>query len=305
MTDKSTTGPTTGPTLDKNTEVNIIEAQRVSEEENPVEPTRLNVDDSFCFSCHKGVACWNRCCHGADVTLTPYDILSLSRHLNIKSREFIERFTVPAIWDRAGLPVAKLKMAGDDGKGACPLLSDEGCTVYDHRPTTCRYYPLGLGMFRQKGSEKKEDFHFLVKESFCEGHKEAKEQTVAEFRQEQGVDTYDAANRGWMEILMKMASWKSIGGPNGKDLTPQVKQMFFMVSTDVDAFRTFVLETKFLDTYEIDAESVELIKTDDEALMQLGWDWMKNVMFNEPTISLKELVLRKAISSARADMGAV
>jgi len=31
--------------------------------------------------------------------------------------------------------------------------------------------------------------------------------------------------------------------------------MFFMVSTDVDAFRQFVFETKFLDTYAIDLKS--------------------------------------------------
>jgi len=293
------------PTTSKETEVKIIDSRRSPEDQNPVAPTRMKVNDSFNFSCHRGVACWNRCCHGADVTLTPYDILTLSRHLDIRSKEFLERYTVPAIWDTAGLPVAKLKMGGDDGKGACPLLSDEGCTVYDDRPTTCRYYPLGLGTFRQKGSEDKQDFHFLVKEDFCEGHGEDKEQTIDAFREEQGVEAYDAVNRGWMDILMKMASWKTLGGPNGKDLTPQVKQMFFMVSTDVDGFRKFVLETKFLDTYEIDAEAVEIIKTDDEALLQLGWDWMKNVMFNEPTISLKELVLRDSISKARADMGAI
>ena len=30
--------------------------------DNPVEPVRLQADDSFCFSCHKSVSCWNRCC---------------------------------------------------------------------------------------------------------------------------------------------------------------------------------------------------------------------------------------------------
>lgn len=297
MTDK--------PTPNKDFEVEIIKAARSVEFKGPVAPVRLGPDDSFQFSCHRGVACWNRCCHGADVTLTPYDILSLCRHLDIRPKEFIERYTVPAIWDTAGLPVAKLKMGGDDGTGACGFLSEEGCTVYDDRPATCRYYPLGLGIFKHKGSEAPEDFHFMVKEPFCEGHGEDKEQTVAEFRAGQGIDPYDAVNRGWMDILMKMASWKSLGGPQGKDLTPQVKQMFFMASTDVDALRSFVFETKFLETYEIDLEVVETFKTDDEAMLRLGFDWLKNVMFNEPTISLKEPVLRDAISKAREGMGAV
>jgi len=41
---------------------------------------------------------------------------------------------------------------------------------------------------------------------------------------------------------MKMASWQSIGGPGGKEIPAQTKQMFFAISTDV-------------------------------ALLQLGFDW--------------------------------
>ncbi len=107
-----------------------------------------------------------------------------------------------------------------------------------------------------------------------------------------------------MDILMKMASWISIGGPYGKDVSPQVKQMFFLVSTDVDGFRQFVLETKFLDTYEIDPEAIDLLKENDEALLLLGFDWMKNVMFQEKSLTMKENVLHEAIAKARENMGA-
>ena len=54
--------------------------------------------------------------------------------------------------------------------------------------------------------------------------------------------------------MMKMLSWRRIGGPNGRDVSPQAMQMFFLVSTDVDGFRRFVFETKFLETYAIDPE---------------------------------------------------
>ena len=94
------------------------------------------------------------------------------------------------------------------------------------------------------------------------------------------------------------------GGPHGKDVTPQVKQMFFIATTDVDGLRQFIFETKFLDTYEIDPEAVAMIKTDDEVLLLLGFDWMKNVLFNEPTITMKEDILQAAAAIARADMGA-
>ncbi len=290
--------------FDKETEIEIFKAVRSPDDDNPVMPVKLRAADMFCFSCHKGVSCWNDCCHGADISLTPMDILGLSKRLDMKPREFLAKYTVPDTWDRADLPVAKLKMTGEDGKGACHFMTDEGCSVYEDRPATCRYYPLGLASIKPKGSDVKEDFFFLVKETHCKGHDEDNLQSVTQFRDEQGLAEYDNGNRGWIDILMKMASWQSIGGPGGKEIPTQTKQMFFLVSTDVDGLRQFILESKFLDTYEIAPEAVEIVKTDDIALLQLGFDWMKNVLFNEPTISLKETVMHDAIAKAREDMGA-
>ena len=290
---------------DDNPAVDIFDGVR-GHDGNPVMPVRLKQDDIFCFSCHKGVPCWNVCCHGADVTLTPWDILRLSRRLGVRPREFLERYTVPAIWEKAGLPVAKLIMGGEDGQGPCTFLAGEaGCGVYEDRPATCGYYPLGMAAVKMKDAEEKSEFHFLVKESHCKGHDEDKLQTVDDFRREQGIDEYDALNRGWIDILMKMVSWRSIGGPGGRDATPQAKKMFFMVSTDVDAFRRFVFESRFLDTYAVDPAAVEALKTDDRALLTLGFDWMKNVLFNEPTIAFKEDVLRAAIARNRDELGGV
>jgi Fe-S-cluster containining protein len=277
----------------------------------PVEPVRLRPEDLFCFSCHKDVPCWNACCRGADITLTPGDILRLSGHFGIAPPEFLKRYTVAAIWEQADLPVAKLRMGasleegGGDGKGDCPFLAgDEGCGVYAQRPVTCRYYPLGLASVKMKGDEEKNSFHFLVKEDHCKGHGLDKLQSVSQYRDEQGLKNYDKINQGWIDILMKMASWKTLGGPGGKEIAAQTKQMFFLVSTNPPGFRQFVLETKFLDTYSVDPEFVERIKTDDELLTCLGFDWLKNVMFNEPTIAMKEAVLQEAVAKARGDLGA-
>ncbi len=40
-----------------------------------------------------------------------------------------------------------------------------------------------------------------------------------------------------------------------------------------------------------------------EALLQLGFDRLRNVMFNEPTIALKPAVLQEAIGKAREGLG--
>ncbi len=271
---------------------------------NPVEPVRLQADDRFCFSCHQSVSCWNQCCHNADVTLTPADILMLTKELGLQPAEFLAQFTVPDIWDKSDLPVAKLR-SDEANRGACVFLAgDEGCGVYAARPATCRYYPMGLASVKMAEAHTKEDFYFLVKEAHCKGHAEDKSQTVAEFRVQQGVEALDEINRGWIDIMMKMMSWRSVGGPSAKKISTQAKKMFFMVSTDVSAFRRFVFETKFLNTYAIDEDMVELLKTSDIALLQLGFDWLKNVLFNEQTINMKEDVLQAAIAKGRSDMGA-
>ena len=272
---------------------------------NPILPVQLKEGDMFAFSCHKGISCWNQCCHGADIVMTPGDMLRLSHHFGIRPIEFLDRYCYQAQWDKAGLPVAKLRMTGEDGSGPCQFVDDEmGCTVYENRPVTCRYYPLGLAAIKMKGQEGKENFNFLVKESHCKGHDESKLLSVGQFRKEQGTDEYDQINSGWMDILMKAASWASTGGPYGKEVSAKTQGMFYMVSTDIDAFRRFVLETRFLDIYQIDPETVEVLKTNDSVLLLLGFDWLKNVIYGEPTISMKESVLQEGIAKTRNEFGA-
>lgn len=282
--------------------LNVFDSAR-AQAANPVEPVKLKAGDSFRFRCHRGVSCWNKCCHGADITLPPYDILRLSRRFAIRPAEFLERYTVPAEHESAAMPIVKLKMAGEDGAGACPFLAAEGCTVYSDRPAACRYYPLGLVSVKLKDSEAKEDFHFLVREDHCRGHDEEKTQTVAGFCEDQGLDPYVQINRGWIDILMKLASWRPMGGPMGKTPSPQARQMFFMVTADVDRLRKFIFESSFLKRYRVPDDALELVRTSDEALICLGLDWLKNVLFNEPTIELKPEVLQGAIAQARAGLG--
>ena len=272
---------------------------------NPVLPVQLKDGDMFAFSCRKGISCWNKCCRGADIVMTPMDMLRLSRHFGIRPVEFLDRYCYQAQWDKAGLPVAKLRMGGEDGSGPCVFVDDEkGCTVYENRPVTCRYYPLGLAAIKMKGQDGKESFNFLVKESHCKGHDEDKLQSVAQFRKEQGADEYDQVNNGWIDILMKAVSWASTGGPYGKEIAAKTQGMFYMVSTDIDAFRRFVFETQFLEVYEIEQETIEVLKANDAVLLTLGFDWLKNVIFGEATISVKEAVLKDAIASRREEFGA-
>ena len=43
-----------------------------------------------------------------------------------------------------------------------------------------------------------------------------------------------------------------------------------------------------------------MVRNSDEALICLGLDWLKNVLFNEPTMEIRE-VLQQAIAKARTE----
>lgn len=58
-----------------------------------------------------------------------------------------------------------------------------------------------------------------------------------------------------------------------------------------------------LDSYDIDEDMVDAVRVGDEALLQLGFDWLRNVMFNEPILAPKPEVLQRAIGKAREGLG--
>ena len=286
-------------------EVPIVAALRAGAGD-PVQPTRYRESDSFRFRCHPGVSCWNECCHDTQILLTPYDLIRLGRQLGLPASEVAARYAAPIVHEPSGMPVLRLAMReAGSGRKPCVFLDPaRGCSVYPDRPAACRYYPLGLASVKMKGHEAPENFYFLVREPHCKGHDEPQEQTVAQFREDQQVAEYDEHNRGWIQILMKLASWKSLGGPWGKEPDERVRRMFLMVCADPAAFRRFVFESSFLERYAVDAAMHEQLRNDDTALMQLGFDWLRAVLFNEPTLQLREHVLQAAIAKARSETGA-
>ena len=115
--------------------------QRKSE----IPPEQLGHGSRFKFACHKGVKCFTDCCRGIDIMLTPYDILTMRKKLDLTSEEFLAVFTTPQMLEKAELPVVTLKLLDDERK-SCPFVDDkDGCAIYEDRPTTCRYYPIGVG----------------------------------------------------------------------------------------------------------------------------------------------------------------
>ena len=247
-----------------------------------IPPIRLGLDSKFNFKCHKGVKCLTKSCRGINIILTPYDIIRLKKRLQPSSEEFLSVYTTPQLWEKTDLPVVTLKLMDDDLQ-SCPFVKDDGCIIYADRPTTCRYYPLGVASLSHKEQVRDEGFYFFVHEPHCLGFEEEKEWTIREWRKDQGVDIHDEINAEWTDLVVRKRSFP----PNLK-LIEEGKKMFFMVSYNIDKFKAFVFESSFLDRYDIDAETIEKIKADDMALLKFGLKWLKDVLFKEGSYKLKE-----------------
>jgi Fe-S-cluster containining protein len=262
---------------------------------SPVQPVALGLDDPFRFRCHKGIACFNRCCENIDILLTPYDIVRLKNRLDIASRDFIDRYTRDCELDAHGMP--GLKLAAKPGSQACAFLTPEGCSVYEDRPSACRYYALGLMSMKKKDAGAEEDAYFVVKEAHCLGHQEARTQTVAEYRREQGVDRYDEMNRDWRRIVLKKrSSGPAVGRPSQRSF-----ELFFLASYDIDGFRAFVASEGFDRTFELDAETRARLLGDEDELLAFAHRFLRQVLYGEQSIPLRrdEAALRAERYRAR------
>lgn len=245
---------------------------------SPNLPQLMTENTRIDFRCYKGISCFNACCKKADVTLAPYDVLRLKRRFGMSSEAFLEEYTVPFQMDQDGVPGLKMRT---DETGTCVMLDgDNGCSVYQDRPTVCRYYPVALLNMRAKDSSVAEENYSLVQEDHCKGHLEPREITIEDYRAEQGCKEYDDRNRDWYRLILKKRSaGPSVGRPSEMSL-----QIFFMASYNLDMFRRFVLSDNFRRTYALHDTFYEAVANDDLILLDFAFQFLRQVLFGERTI---------------------
>lgn len=251
-----------------------------------VVPTKLDLNAKFKFRCHKGMKCFTRCCSNIDILLTPYDILRIKNSLGLSSEEFLSEYTYVKIDEKSSLPHVILKMRNDKER-ACPFVTAEGCTVYIDRPANCRYYPIGQGTLKKDGKQghEEEEFYFFVKEPHCLGYRENKDWTIASWRRDQEVDEYDRINRDWKALQL-------IKNPlTQPELDTRKQAQIYMACYDLDRFKRFIFESRFLEVFDLDNDTVEKIKADELERMKFGFQYVKYIMMMEQTLKLRDGVL--------------
>lgn len=242
---------------------------------------RLGPEDTFKFGCHPGISCFNSCCSDVNIFLTPYDVLRLKKHLDITSKEFLDKYTQIVGDKKQQLPAVQLRMKETEMKECHFVHPENGCTVYSNRPWSCRMYPVGQASPKETPDSTDEKFYFILKEDVCHGFEEPKEWTVKEWLENQGVADYDKFGE-----LFKDIAYHDFFD-SGKVLTPQKVEMYFLALYNLDHFRDFIFKTTFLDKFEFDEEFLNKIKEDDEELLMFGITWLKFALFGEKTMKIK------------------
>lgn len=243
---------------------------------------RLGPEHRFSFRCHPGLSCFNKCCGDVNIVLTPYDILRLKKRLDLSSTEFIARHTVRPFTKEQQLPVVLLKLEDSKPGKPCSFVGEKGCTVYEDRPWACRMYPVGSASAKTDADPDGPEFYFLMREEPCDGFTEGREISIAEWIKDQQIEPYNQAGDRFKQISLHPHFRQ------GGTLNPQQMEMFFLACYDVDRFREFVFGSSFLKKYEVSEELQEVLRKDDEALLEFGYVFLRTTLFSEPLIPVKE-----------------
>ena len=236
--------------------------------------TPVGKDESFRFACNKNVSCFNACCRDLNQTLMPYDILRLKQHLELSSGEFLETYAIQHIGPETGLPIVTLRPDAANEK-CCPFVTDDGCRVYNARPSSCRIYPVARAISLNRDTGRVTEHFALLKEPHCQGFSQEKSQTVREWTRDQGVDAYCRFN----DMLMEIISLKNRLIPGPLDLRQQ--RLFHLALYDVDAFRDHLFNKGLAKEENWDDATAEQLKNDEEALLAFGHEWIKKELFGE------------------------
>jgi Fe-S-cluster containining protein len=246
---------------------NQIKDTKMTEEMIPV-----HEQDAMPFACCSENPCFNECCRDLNQALTPYDILRLKRNLGISSQSFLKRYTALHYGPNSGLPVVEFKSNPATGH-ACPFVTSKGCSVYVDRPGSCRLYPLARAIARDRQTGEIHEYFALIEEPHCKGFGKKTNLTVREWMDGQAVARHNLHN----DKLMELISLKNRILP-GKLDGAQADQ-FYLALYDLDEFRAQIFEQDLVKDFTLPPAFLQRLATDDEALMDFGIVWVKNMLF--------------------------
>lgn len=233
----------------------------------------FGLDDTIDFKCGPEHGCFTACCADVTIFLNPYDVLRMSERLGMDSTAFLRKHTVALQGSSPVIPLVVLKMDEEKEGKPCPFVGPEGCTVYEDRPWSCRLYPLdSVGNML---------FDFLDVADRCQGIGCGHKQTVKDYLTGQDLGSSFEMDHLYAQIT---------NHPKLPDLdvdNPKIAQMIYLAVYDLDLFRRLILESSFLDKFDVPEERIKAIETDKRELLKFGIDWVLFGLFAEKTLAVK------------------
>jgi Fe-S-cluster containining protein len=142
---------------------------------------KMNRSSGFSYQCN---AC-GRCCHDKVITLSPHDVIRISRAQGISTGEAVRRYTL-----RRG---SLLRFTAE---GGCAALEGARCAIHCGRPLACRLYPLGL----ERTADDGDNFIRLEPAPGSLGVYGSRS-ALQEFLDVQGADEYLGMNAQYLALL--------------------------------------------------------------------------------------------------------
>lgn len=239
--------------------------------ELPQHVTRLALSETFSFSCHKGVKCFTECCRMLELALTPYDVLRLRLATGLTSGQLLDEYIIVEQDPGEPFPRFYLTMV-DDGRASCVFVAENGCTVYAHRPSACRAYPLGRAVTRGRNGAAEEHF-VLMQEPHCKGFAESVSQNAERYSIEQDLMTYNRFNDALAVIIQHDSIRK------GLILSAKQIDLFILALYNIDTFRKMILTGRFDNITLTPSEAIDL-QRNDEKLLLFAIGWLRQQLFS-------------------------
>lgn len=233
--------------------------------------TKLGRSETFTFSCHKNVKCFTECCRMLELALTPYDVLRLRLATGLTSGQLLDEYII--IEQDPGEPFPRLYLTMvDDGRASCVFVSPQGCTVYPHRPSACRAYPLGRAVVRCENGSMEEHF-VLMQEAHCQGFAEPAPQNAVQYSTDQELVVYNRFNDAIATIVQHDLIRK------GLILSAKQIDLFILALYNIDTFREMMVDNRLDPLSLTDSEKNRLVR-DDEKLLLFGIEWLQQQLFD-------------------------
>lgn len=233
----------------------------------------LAQEENFCFACHPGLECFNSCCRNKRLPLWPYDVLRLRRGLEMDSTQVLERYAELEFDPRSGWPSLRLRL---DDEGRCPLLTPQGCGAYPHRPAACRIYPLAWAAKPAAEGKPPEELFVRQETKGCLGWEESKEHTPATWVADQELEPYLEANATLLSLFFHPKRQGRL------KLNQQQTHAVIAALYNLDVFRQIAGQPGFSSSAGLEQACLKKALEHDEALLELGRDWLAERLFSQP-----------------------